>query len=411
MANSGVKKYIERDLEKELRKYLYKKEIIAVVGARQCGKTTLLHNFLSDLRNKEILSFDDQDILDIFSNDIKQFVELYVKGRDYLFIDEFQYAENGGKQLKYIYDTEKIKIFISGSSASDLALHGLKYLVGRVFVFNLYPLSFSEFLRYKDNQLYGVFLSKNLSSVILDKINKYYFEFLIYGGYPRVVLSKDHDEKFQVLKNIYDTYFLREIKEILQISDNFKLSRLIRLLAIQTGGLTNYTEIMSSIDLKKNELMKYLNILKQTFVCIEALPFFTNKKKEIVKMSEYFFLDNGFRNLVLKNFQSAKERVDIGSLNENFVASEIVKKGNELKFWRTKFKAEVDFVLEKNGAIIPIEVKSNLISKRIRRSFRNFLESYNPGNGYVLSFNFNDKMKIGKCFVYFKGISEVCKVV
>lgn len=403
--------YIERDLEKKLKKYRSSREIIAVVGARQCGKTTLLHNFLSKFNNKEILTFEDQEVLEIFSNDIKQFVELYVDGRDYLFIDEFQYAKNGGKQLKYIYDTCKVKIFITGSSAPDLAVHGLKFLVGRVFVFNLYPLSFSEFLRYKDVKLHKLYLKKNNSKELLDMINKYYFEFLIYGGYPRVILSKSKEEKIRVLKNIYDTYFLREIKEILQLSDNFKLSKLIKVLALQVGGLTNYTEIMSSVDLSKNELLKYLDILKQTFICLEASPFFTNKKKEIIKMSEYFFLDNGFRNVVLKNFQEAINRSDIGSLNENFVASEIVKGDAELKFWRTKAKAEVDFVLEKDGKVLPIEVKSGLIAKRVSRSFRNFLESYSSSIGYLLSFSLVGKMNVGTSLIYFKGICEIGKVV
>jgi uncharacterized protein len=398
--------YVERALEKKLNKYLKSKEIIAVVGARQCGKTTLLHHFLSKLNNKELLSFEDQELLNLFTNDIKSFIELYVKGRDYLFIDEFQYAKNGGKQLKYIYDNFKIKIFISGSSAQDLAVQGLKYLVGRVLVFNLYPLNFFEYLKFKDEKLAKLFLDKAISSEIIKKINKHYFEFSRFGGYPRVVLSKTIEEKKEILKNIYNTYLLREIKEILQLADSSKLITLMKALALHSGNRLNYEEVSSSVGISRKELLKYLMILKQTFILFEVKPFFTNKKKELIKASEYFFLDNGFRNLVLNNFQELDSRIDKGLINECFVASELIKKDLEIKFWRTKAKAEVDFILEKEGEIIPIEVKSKLLSDKISRSFRNFLEMYAPKRGFILNYDFLHKKNVHNTSVIFKGLVE-----
>jgi len=403
--------YVERILEKKLDKYLKTKEIIAVVGARQCGKTTLLHHFMSKLNNKEILSFEDQELLQLFSNDIKSFIEIYVKGRDYLFIDEFQYAKNGGKQLKYIYDNFKIKIFISGSSAQDLAVQGLKYLVGRVLVFNLYPLNFEEYLSFKDKQLTKLLLEKKVSPEILKKINKYYLEFSKFGGYPRVALSETLDEKKEILKNIYNTYLLREIKEILQLSDNSKLISLMKVLALHSGNRLNYEEISSSVGLSRNELLKYLAILKQTFILFEVKPFFTNKKKELIKSSEYFFLDNGFRNLILNNFQELDSRMDKGLINESFVASELIKKDLELKFWRTKSKAEVDFILEKEGEIIPIEVKSKISSENISRSFRSFIEMYKPKKGFLLNYDFVGEKMISGTSIIFRGLVETTKII
>ncbi|MFP4548928.1 MAG: AAA family ATPase, partial [Fidelibacterota bacterium] len=72
-------------------------------------------------------------------------------------MDEVQYAKNGGKHLKYIYDTQKIKIIISGSSSTDLSINSLKYLVGRIFIFQLHPFSFREFLLFKDDKLFGIY--------------------------------------------------------------------------------------------------------------------------------------------------------------------------------------------------------------------------------------------------------------
>ncbi len=148
--------YISRILEKEIRKCLNKREIIAVIGARQSGKTTLLRHFYENLKNAVFLDFEDRQTLELFSEDINSFIELYVKKHDYVFIDEFQYAKEGGKNLKYIYDNSKAKIIISGSSASELSIQSIKFLVGRIFVFTLYPFSFEEFLNYKNPRLCGI---------------------------------------------------------------------------------------------------------------------------------------------------------------------------------------------------------------------------------------------------------------
>ena len=139
--------YIERILEEKIMRYLDKKEIIAIVGPRQCGKTTLMEHVFKKLREAKFISFEDREILELFVKDEKAFAELYVKNFNYLFIDEFQYAKEGGKKLKFIFDSYKTKIIISGSSASELSIQSIKYLVGRIFVFNLHPLSFKEFLQ------------------------------------------------------------------------------------------------------------------------------------------------------------------------------------------------------------------------------------------------------------------------
>ena len=130
--------YIKRFLEEELNKYLGKKEIIAIVGPRQSGKTTLIRHFYENLKNAVFLDFEDRQTLELFNEDIESFIVLYAKKYDYLFIDEFQYAKDGGKNLKRIYDSCKTKIIISGSSASELSIQSIKFLVGRVFIFTLH---------------------------------------------------------------------------------------------------------------------------------------------------------------------------------------------------------------------------------------------------------------------------------
>lgn len=400
--------YVYRFLEKGIRKYLSKKEVISVVGPRQSGKTTMLKNIFKDLKNAIFLDFEDRETLELFNEDIKSFVELYAKKYDYLFIDEFQYAKEGGKNLKYIYDNYKIKIVVSGSSVSGLSIQSIKYLVGRIFVFNLYPFSFEEFLSYKEPELYPkIYSRKKLSKPIIERIMPYFNEFCLFGGYPRVVLTKDKEEKEIILRNIYNTYFLKEIKEILNLPEDYKLSKLINALALQIGNVINYNELSGISGFNHKDLLNYLNVLEKTFICIRSLPFYTNKRTELVKAPKIFFLDNGFRNIVIKNFQPIKFRQDKGALYENFIASEIAKKDIGIKYWRTKSKAEVDFIIEKNGSLMPLEVKSDLKKAKLTKSFLSFLKKYKPKKGLILSeslFNDKDKIKFRPIFSISKEI-------
>ena len=110
--------YIKREIEGKIINYLSKREIIAVIGPRQSGKTTMIKQILSKYDNVNHITLDDINLLSLFKNDIKSFIELYVKNYKYLFIDEIQYAEDSGKQLKFIYDTSDVKLIVSGSSAA-----------------------------------------------------------------------------------------------------------------------------------------------------------------------------------------------------------------------------------------------------------------------------------------------------
>jgi predicted AAA+ superfamily ATPase len=101
--------YIKRELQKKLVKFMAVPEILAVVGARQVGKTTLIENVLENITNKKIkkISFDNINILNEFVDNIDSFIKLYIEPNDILFIDELHYAKDSGRLLKYIYDTKK----------------------------------------------------------------------------------------------------------------------------------------------------------------------------------------------------------------------------------------------------------------------------------------------------------------
>ena len=376
--------YYKRDLEKKIEQYLETPEIISVFGARQIGKTTLLKEFYNRVSNPIFLTFEDIELKMLFEEDIKSFIALYIDPYEHIFIDEFQYAKMGGKHLKYIYDTTDKKIFISGSSAMELSINAVKYLAGRIFVFNLYSFSFGEFLRVKDENLHKLYskADETISLAISAKINAYLDEYLTYGGYPRVILSKSKEEKVEVLKNLLSIYLLRDIKEIAKIADETKMYRLLKALSLQIGNVVVYSELSKLIGVNSPQLKEYLSVFEKAFLTKTISPFFTNKQLEIVKNPEIFFFDMGLRNVILNNFLPLEDRGDKGAMLENFVFRELVER--DVKYYRTKNGAEVDFIIDDS---IPIEIKSNLTSMKISKSYHYFLENYKPKVGYVLNFN------------------------
>jgi len=396
--------YIKRKLEKELKDYLDVPEIIAVIGPRQSGKTTLIKKICNELENSIYLSFEDRQLLELFETDLKSFEELYFRPEKnkYIVIDEFQYANEGGKSLKYLFDFNPgKKIIISGSSSIDLSVKAIKYLAGRIFILNLYQLDFEEFLLFKDPGLYNILKQQKnklaitgskvilpeISDPISKEINIFYEEFGIYGGYPRVVTAKTKEEKIKVLKNIYSIFFLREVKEILKIAEDFKLTKLIKALALQIGSQIDYQNLGILADFNFIQTKINLNLLEKTFITKSLQPFYKNKSTELVKNPKIYFMDTGFRNIVIQNFQKFSDRTDKGALLENVLFCELLKDEFSLNYWRTKSQAEVDLIAEKNQAIVPVEVKSHLAKTTSTRSILNFIKKYNTPVAIIFSDN------------------------
>ena len=369
--------YIRRDLEEKVGRYLLKgPEFIAVTGPRQAGKTTLVEHVLSGTgREVRTVTFEDEDVLGLFNEDVKAFADRYLEGIQILFIDEFHHALNGGRKLKYLFDTyarKGKKVVISGSSALELSLRSVQPLVGRLFTFELYPLSFREFLGFKDPGLLRA-LERGHTEALLGSANRYLEEFIIYGGYPRVALAEEEEEKGLVLKSIYDLLVRWDVRDHLDIAESERTKRLMAVLAAQTGGMLNLHSVSRLMGTGFTWLKERMVFLEWLYLVKRLRPFFTNKRLEVTKMPKVYFVDTGLLNHITNN------RALTGPVLENYVFSELVKQELELNYWRTKSKAEVDFVM--NGKY-PLEVKSAFRTSRALHSFR---ERYGPDKAFVTS--------------------------
>ena len=353
--------FIKRKIDTKIRGYLKLPEILAIVGPRQSGKTTYLKHLI-DEKGGAFVSFEDIDTLNLFNNDIKKFVDKYLLNTKLLCIDEFQYAKAGGKNLKYIFDTYAgKKIIISGSSAIDITIHALKYLVGRVIVVNFWPFDKDEI-----KTVFPEFTQKEI-----------YDYYSTYGGYPRVAIASNNEERKVILKNIYNTYFLREVKDILGLVDEYKIQKLLAYLAQSVGSNISYSKLSNVCEIPERDVRKYLEFMNKTFVAYLVKPFFTNKLKEIVKQPKTYFFDVGFLNHILSY------EVDAGKKLEQVVVMELIKSGFDVKYWRNKQNQEMDFVVYKDNKIVSaMESKK---SGKYTESFKAFTKAYSNMEAHIVT--------------------------
>jgi len=408
--------YIPRTIETNLKPFLKRKEVIAIKGPRQAGKTTLLKRLEEELGKKErikFITFENREELNLFQTGIEDFKRI-ARQYDRVIIDEFQYAREGGQKLKYLYDTLKTKFIVSGSSSLELTFQTGKYMVGRMFDFPLYPFSFREFLLAKNREIYNLvssekskdpinFNPKNgFSGEINRRINRLLEEYFVYGGYPAVALSKSDEEKQKVLQSIEEKYLLRDIKSLLNLATEEELLRLTKFLASQIGNIVKYEELSNASGLSYQEMKEHLQILEKTYVASLVRPFFVNRRTELVKNPKAYFTDLGFRNYSLSDFRKAAARSDLGELAENHAYNMLknLYPQIQLKYWRTKSKAEVDFVVEKDQKVYPVEVKYSS-RETLGKSFYSFIEKFNPPTGLILTKDYLGERKIRKTKVKF----------
>lgn len=360
----------QRDILQKIKKVIFRNEFIIISGARQTGKTSVLVMLKDFLETKgafcHYFNLENPDYLTSFNRhpfNIFEFIP-EKKVKQYVFIDEIQYLDDPSRFLKLLYDEkrETVKIICSGSSSFYIDKKFKDSLAGRKFLFELFPLNFNEFFVFKGEKDLAPFKSKKLALYYKEKLKKLWLEYIIYGGYPKVVLSENEEMRRMNLEEIGLSYIKKDITDA-GIRNQEKYFALLKILAGQTGQLVNTQELAGTLGLAHKTIDEYLYVIKKSYQAAFIKPFFRNFRKELVKMPKIYFYDTGLRNFFLGDFSLPGIRSDKGALTENVFFKELLRKtgaADKIKFWRTQDGKEMDFVSGKSAW----EIKFNFAKKK-----------------------------------------------
>lgn len=361
---------IARIQQTEIDSYLFKGKAILVFGARQVGKTSLIH---STCQNNSFLwlNGDEPDTQLLLENITSDRLKAIVGDNKILVIDEAQMIHNIGLLIKRMVDNfPVIQIIASGSSAFELADKTKESMVGRKEELRLFPLNYKEMVTHTN------FVEE--TRLVPHR--------LVFGYYPEVVTNPGKEEK--ILNDLVDGFLYKDILNLEGIKKSSTLQRLVQMLAFRIGSEISTTSLANELGINRLTVEKYIDILEKNFIVFSLKAFSKNQDNEIKKSRKVYFWDNGLRNRIVKNFNPIELRDDVGSLWENFIISERLKKlsyENQYKesfFWRNTQQAEIDYLEIKNTEIEAFEIKYN---PNVKVKFsKSFTSNYHPKTSQVI---------------------------
>ena len=357
-----------------LKQYLDAPEVLLLVGARRTGKSTLVYQIISSLLRRGVpgrailfITMDEPLLLSMADDPwlIRRIVEDHLARhpeleRLYLCIDEVQHYPAWVPTIKTLYDTtSRVKCILTGSTSSLLRQESSRLLSGRCFSCYVYPLSFPEFLRFQ-----GI-----LNPTIIEK--RHHFEtYLKYGGFPRVVLEKDRDLKIQILKNYYETIYLKDIIYPNSLRKNSEIVDLLYYLISNAGNATSYNQIARTLNIAPDTVREYIEYAENAFLLYPLMKFDYSAKKQVANPKKIYFVDPGLINAVAFAFSENR-----GRLLENIVFIALMKKYGDIFYHRDRY--ECDFLVRSGRTIVlAIQVTQSLQDDVTRhREIRGLVEA------------------------------------
>jgi len=342
------------------QKLAQSEKILIIYGPRQVGKTTLCKDIMRESKLKTLYINADEALYSevLSSRDARKLTNL-VAGYELLIVDEAQRVPDIGINLKILYDAGTgVKIIATGSSSFELANKVSEPLTGRHWTYFLYPIAELE-RRHHWNAF-------ELTSTQEER--------LVFSSYPEV-FSLAGEERVSYLRTLASDYLYKDILTLQDIRSPGKIRDLLKLLAFQIGNQVSLHELASALEMSKETVARYIDLLEKSFVLFRLSGFSRNLRKEVTKTHKYYFYDLGIRNSIVDNFKLLTERADTGALWENFLLLERIKH-NAYKhvlatsyFWRTYTGAEIDYVEEWENALHGYEFKWGERSKKQPRSW------------------------------------------
>ncbi|MDY6863250.1 MAG: ATP-binding protein [Thermodesulfobacteriota bacterium] len=334
----------------KIKQYFDSPEAIIVTGMRRTGKTTLLNYIYDQISSKNKFFLDLENPLNrkYFEETNYERIKtafdvlgIDFTKRPFIFLDEIQFVKNLPSVIKYFIDHYKVKFFLTGSASFYLKNLFTESLSGRKYIFELFPLTFSEFLIFKESSFKIPKNTNNITLPIFDTISPLYDEYILFGGFPGVVLKPGVREKKKALEEIFSSFFQLEILQLGDFRRNEVIRDLMLLLMQRIGSKLDIQKISRELGISRPTLSEYISFLEGTYFITTIKPFSRGKNSEIRKMPKVYVCDTGLANHLAK--------LDMGRLFENSIFQSLRPKG-ELNFYQKKSGIEIDFILNKKKA-------------------------------------------------------------
>jgi len=372
---------VPRDVDFD--KAIKSKQIQIVTGIRRCGKSTLLKQLSEKLDSFYYLNFDDERLLKFSVEDFDSLLILWKKlyKSKTIILDEIQNVKNWERFIRRIYD-EDYKIILTGSNAKLLSGDLSTHLTGRHIKLELYPFSFSEYLRFKNFDS-----DKWKTTDRLAKLLRLTDEYVENGGFPEYVIFGDVD----YLKRIFEDILYKDLIVRFKIREIKSFRELANFLFTNFTSEISYNSLQRALNFKSVVSVKnYIGHLQESYLLHELYKYDYSLKKQIVYNKKIYSVDNGLRNQVSFRFSE-----DSGKLLENTVFLQLKRSGKEVYYYKNK--RECDFLIKQKTKIVEAIQVTDVLSAANRERELNGLiaamESFNLKKGLIITRNQEEKFR------------------
>lgn len=378
----------------QLEKELETQEITVITGMRQVGKTTLLDRLFSQIQTSNKVKLDlenplnrkifEEENYDAIWNNLASF-DVNNQTKAYILLDEVQHLPLIGSVVKYLGDHYDIKFILTGSSSYYLKNLFSESMAGRKLIFEVYPLTFSEFLVFKGlTQSSPSSFSEKAASknnVSNSRFIPFYQEYLEYGGFPKVVLQPDPERKKVMLSEIFTSYYENDVKSLADFKNTAKLRDLILLLIPRVGSRIEVAKLAASLGVSRETIYSYLSFLEKTYFISLISKFSGSIDRQAAGTQKLFLCDVGMVNHLGK----ASE----GQLLEQAIFQNL-HLSHDLHFYSKGGSGEIDFIVDTNTAL---EVKTS-VSKRDIDHLRRRSQSLKLPEAYIISKEYSGEKEV-----------------
>lgn len=386
------------------------KEVSVVAGVRRSGKSTILLQVLRKIidsgapkENTLYINFEEpafapylniEFLLQIYDGYLEKFNP---DGKIYIVLDEVQNVPQWEKFIRGLYDRgEKIKFYVTGSSSKLLSKEYGHSLTGRIYSNEVFPLSFKEFLEFKNK----VNLLDNVSGKGSPALRKFFREYMEFGGFPQVILTKEEKDKTRILKDYYSSIIEKDIVQRYEIRDVKKLKEFCLNLFVNISAKFSGYQAEKKQKISQPTANKFLEYAKEVFLVQTADYFSYSFTKQKNNPHKIYAVDLGLYNAVSFRFSE-----NMGKIFENLVYLEYRRKQEDIFYWENK--NEVDFLVRKGIKIDKIiNVCWDFNNENKQREIGGLLEAmdkFDQKEACIITMGYEEDIKIDKKTIKIKN--------